>query len=154
MKKIFVIALAAMSTMFVSCSKNVDDQAKDYVQQMVEIMKSGDEEKGKALEAEMEKWIEGLSDEDKARVDSVMESEFQKVLPELLGAMGAAFGDAADGVEESVEGAVEDIADDAAQEIKDAAEDAANKIKDAAEDAAADVIDQAKDAAADALKNL
>ncbi|MCQ2222320.1 MAG: hypothetical protein MJZ35_00875 [Bacteroidaceae bacterium] len=127
MKKIFVIALAALSMCFVSCKKNVEDQAKDYVDQMMEVLKSGDEEKGEAIEAEYQKWMESLSEEDQAKAKKVMEDEMMKHLPELLGAMGGAMGELEDAAEE-----LKDVTTDGADEISSALEEAGSALEDAA----------------------
>lgn len=127
MKKIFVIALAALSMCFVSCKKNVEDQAKDYVDQMMEVLKSGDEEKGEAIEAEYQKWMESLSEEDQAKAKKVMEDEMMKHLPELLGAMGGAMGELEDAAEE-----LKDVTTDGANEISSALEEAGSALEDAA----------------------
>lgn len=127
MKKIFVIALAALSMTFVSCKKNVEDQAKDYVDQMMEVLKSGDEEKGEAIETEYQKWMESLSEEDQAKAKKVMEDEMMKHLPELLGAMGGAMGELEDATEE-----LKDVTTDGANEISSALEEAGSALEDAA----------------------
>lgn len=130
MKKIFVIALAALSMCFVSCKKNVEDQAKDYVDQMMEVLKSGDEEKGEAIEAEYQKWMESLSEEDQAKAKKVMEDEMMKHLPELLGAMGGAMGELEDAAEE-----LKDVTTDGADEISSALEEAGSALEDAVKEA-------------------
>lgn len=85
MKKFFVIALAAMSMTLVSCKKSVEDQAKAYAAQAVEILKNGsDMDKMKALESEFEAWANGLSEEDQKKVEEIMEAEMKKAMPEMF----------------------------------------------------------------------
>lgn len=60
MKKIFVIAMAAMTMAVVSCKKvNVEEQAKVYAAKVIEAQKSGDQAKIAAANKEMEDYANG-----------------------------------------------------------------------------------------------
>ncbi len=75
MKKFFVIALAAMSMTFVSCKKSVEAQAEAYVQECYDAMEKKDMDKMMKVAEEAEKWMNSLSDEDKAKAEKAAEAK-------------------------------------------------------------------------------
>ncbi len=79
MKKFFMIALAAMSLSLVSCKKSVEDQAKAYVDALIEAKNNNDFAKMLEIATEVEKWQSTLSEEDKAKADAAGE-EYVKSL--------------------------------------------------------------------------
>lgn len=116
MKKIFIIALAALSMSFVSCTKKtVEEQAKEYAEQMMEAEKAGDKEKAAKISAEMEKWAEGLSEEDQQKAGMA-------ILSVAFGNMDMS--DLGSDAEEAVEEAEESV-DEAVEAVEEAVEEAA-----------------------------
>lgn len=85
MKKLFMIALAAMSLSMVSCSKSVEDKAKDYVHKLLDAEKAGDREAMKEIEKEAEEWENSLTDEEKEKVHKAAEEEVEKITKEMYG---------------------------------------------------------------------
>lgn len=85
MKKIFVIALAAMSMTFVSCKKSVEAQVKAYCEQMIAAEEAGDKEKLAAIEKESEAWIKSLSEEDQQKAKEISEQVFMEYMAKSLG---------------------------------------------------------------------
>lgn len=85
MKKLFMIALAAMSLSMVSCSKSVEDKAKDYVHKLLDAEKAGDREAMKEIEKEAEEWENTLTDEEKEKVHKAAEEEVEKITKEMYG---------------------------------------------------------------------
>ena len=72
MKKVLVAAAAGLMLMLaVAACKSVEDKAKDYVKETKELYEKGDIEGAMKKAAEAEKWYEGLSDTDKAKVDAL-----------------------------------------------------------------------------------
>ncbi len=120
MKKIFVIALAALSISFVSCTKKtVEEQAKEYAEQIMEAEKAGDKEKAAKISDEMEKWAETLSEEDQQKAGMA-------VLSVVMGDMDL----------DSLGDDVEEAVDEATEEVSEAVEDAVAGVEEAIEQAA------------------
>lgn len=131
MKKIFVIALAAMSMTLVSCKKNVEDKAISYFEQMMEAEKAGDSDKAAKISAEAEEWMKGLSPEDQAKCKAAVEKKMMEEVQKQLGLSDEEMkkmkeeGGTLEGMEEEADEAVEAIeeaADEAVEEIEEAAE--------------------------------
>ncbi|MCQ2197353.1 MAG: hypothetical protein MJZ60_07530 [Bacteroidaceae bacterium] len=101
MKKIFVIALAAMSMTFVSCKKSVEAQAEDYVQRVYDATQKKDMEAMMKIGLEAEEWMNSLSPEDKAKAEAAAQKKM-----EALGGMK----ETSEEVEEA-EAAVEEAAE-------------------------------------------
>ena len=167
MKKIFVIALAALSMSFVSCTKkSVEEQAKEYAKQMME---ADDMDKAVKVNAEMQKWLEGLSEEDQLKASkaflevsndmgmSKLESAVEEAGDEASAAIQDAAGEVASGIEEAAQ-KVQGAANEAAQQAQDAAKEAADaavqQARDAATQAVDDAVKQATDATKKAIDNL
>lgn len=74
MKKI--LSVLALAMLLVACGGEkkkeltVEEQAKAYCEQAYEALQAGDMEKLMTIGEEVEKWYEGLSDEDKAKADA------------------------------------------------------------------------------------
>lgn len=72
MKKVLIAASAALLLMLsVAACKSVEDKAKDYTQEMKELVSKGDLEGAMKLAKEAEEWYEGLSQADKDKVDAL-----------------------------------------------------------------------------------
>ena len=72
MKKVLVAAAAGLMLMLaVASCKSVEDKAKDYAQEIKELYEKGDSEAASKKMVEMLEWYNGLSDEDKAKVDAL-----------------------------------------------------------------------------------
>ncbi len=84
MKKFFVLAALAAGMMFTSCSKSVEDQAKDYVKQLFEAEKAGDKEKIEKINAEAEEWSKSLSPEDQEKVKKAGEEALMEYAAEAM----------------------------------------------------------------------
>ncbi len=85
MKKIFVIALAAMSMTFVSCKKGIETQAKAYCEQMIAAEEAGDKEKMAVIEKESEEWIKSLSAEEQQKAKEISEQIYMEYMAKSLG---------------------------------------------------------------------
>lgn len=68
-------------------SKSVEDRAVEYNEKMTKAAFKGDFQKLEKLEEEMNKWYEGLSEEDKKKADEAkiksMENEMDKMIDKL-----------------------------------------------------------------------
>ena len=72
MKKVLLAASAALVLMFaVASCKSVEDKAKDYADEMKELVEKGDYDAAMKLAQEAQEWYDGLSDADKAKVDAM-----------------------------------------------------------------------------------
>jgi len=77
MKKVLLAASAALLLMFaVAACKSVEDKAKDYTNQMKELVEKGDYEGAMKVAEEAQEWYDGLSDADKAKVDALEVEDF------------------------------------------------------------------------------
>ena len=72
MKKVLVAAAAGLMLMLsVAACKSVEDKAKDYTNEVKELIQKGDMEGAMKVAAEAEEWYNGLSEADKAKVDAL-----------------------------------------------------------------------------------
>lgn len=121
MKKFFIVALAAMSMTFVSCGKkSVEDQAKAYAEQMIQMEESGDNSKYEALAKEIDEWGKSLSEEEKAKAEKVFEAAMMEYANKKLGIDAETLKEAAEDTTEAVEEAAEAV-EEAAEAVEEAA---------------------------------
>lgn len=124
MKKFFIVALAAMSMTFVSCGKkSVEDQAKAYAEQMIQMEESGDNSKYEALAKEIDEWGKSLSEEEKAKAEKVFEAAMMEYANKKLGIDAETLKEAAEDTAEEATEAVEEAAE-AVEEAAEAVEEA------------------------------
>lgn len=72
MKKVLVAAAAGLMLMLsVAACKSVEDKAKDYTNEVKELIQKGDMEGAMKVAQEAEEWYNGLSEADKAKVDAL-----------------------------------------------------------------------------------
>lgn len=70
MKKFFMMALVAGAAFMMACG-GVASKAESFANDIAEATKAGDAEKVASLTKEMEEYVNGLSEEEKAEFDAV-----------------------------------------------------------------------------------
>ena len=119
MKKYFMLAIAAMALTFVSCSKSPEAQAEEYVEQMTEAMKDGNVKEFAKLAKESQEWYNGLSKEDREKVDAFLIEKGEDMFGGAVDAAKGELEDAAEDLQGELEDAAEDL-EDAAEDLKEA----------------------------------
>ncbi len=112
MKKIIIMAALALTMGFVSCGKTTpEEKAREMADKAVEALKSMDFDKLQALQDEETKYLETLSEEDKAIYNEALEKYSQELLGDMLGGLDdaeASLNDAAEALDDAAE-AVENL---------------------------------------------
>jgi len=122
-----MIALAAASLTMTSCKKeDVDAKAKEYAEKIVDAMMNSDEQEMIKLSEEAEKWMEGLSEEDKAKANAAFDKAGKEAAEKMFG-----------GLAEGLDSATEEI-ESAGAEL----EEAAGELEDALSEAAAEAVEE------------
>ena len=123
MKKILMIAMAFVAMSLVSCTQDAESKAKDYVEQSIEALKSGDLKKVEELSKAVEEYTNSLSEEDKKVFVEAMQKfseehkdELAKALESSMKGMLEQFGNGkanvnAENLSEDLEDVVGDVED-------------------------------------------